>query len=231
VNRRPTLELTGIAKLYGNTVALRALDLRLEPRQTLALLGPNGSGKTTLLRIIAGATAPTLGHGTVLGSDLLAERHLLRARVGFLASDSYLYDDLTVAENLRFIATMAGRRVAATDVAETLQRVGLTAATRQRVRSLSSGMQRRLALGRLVLLRPQLLLLDEPYNSLDASAAELVDEIVREAADRGGSVVLATHDAERALALADLTAVLERGAVTFLGPSTGYHLRHVQHVG
>src|SRR5437660_12020903 len=84
----PILDLHGIAKLYGRTAAVRALDLRLDRAEALALLGPNGSGKTTLLKILAGATTPTLGQGTILGRDLRSERSLLRRRVGLLAAES-----------------------------------------------------------------------------------------------------------------------------------------------
>src|SRR5205085_1409547 len=102
----PALELEGVARLYGRTAALRATSLTVASGQCLAVLGPNGSGKTTLLKVVAGAIAPTLGGGRIFGIDL-RDRFALRPLVGLLAPDTYLYDDLTAAENLRFILTMA----------------------------------------------------------------------------------------------------------------------------
>src|SRR5436305_9761199 len=99
----PAVELHRVAKLYGRTAALRAVSLSVEPGETLALLGPNGSGKTTLLKIIAGVLHPTLGTGTVLGCELRTGRAESRGKIGLLAAQTYLYDDLTAEENLRFI--------------------------------------------------------------------------------------------------------------------------------
>ena len=225
------LELQGIAKLYGRTAALKSTSLRLEPAEALARLGPNGAGKTTLLKIVAGAIPPTLGSGAVFGRDLLRDRPALRSEVGLLATETYLYDDLSASENLRFIVTMAGRRVTREDVLRVLTEVDLADHAGERARSFSSGMKRRLSLARLLLLQPRLLLLDEPYNNLDAAGAELVDTLVKRTAQRGGAAVLATHDAERALALADVVAVLEQGRLSYLGPVPGYRMRRAHQVG
>jgi heme exporter protein A len=223
----PALDLRGIAKLYGSSVALRALSLQLPAGEVLALLGPNGSGKTTLLKIVAGALTPTLGEGRVYGHHLVRDRAALRKLTGILAAETYLYDDLTARENLRFILTMRGHRPAAAHLAGALDDVGLGRHMDERVRTFSSGMRRRLALARLTLLAPKLMLLDEPYNSLDTDAADLVDAVVRRAAENGGAVVLATHDAARGLRVAQRVAVLDRGTLRHVGPVHSY----AQHVG
>jgi heme exporter protein A len=225
------LDLRGVAKLYGRTAALRTVTLRLAAGQALVLLGPNGSGKTTLLKIIAGAISPTLGSGTVLGHDLRSGRFALRSEIGLLASESYLYDDLTAAENLRFILTMAGYKPEQAEIAAVLADVGLSGHAQDRVRSFSSGMRRRLSLARLLVLHPRLVLLDEPYNSLDTRAAQMIDDLVRRSIGAGKTIVLSTHDAERGLALADQVAVLDDGRMVYFGSVTGYRVRHVQHVG
>jgi heme exporter protein A len=227
----PALQLNGVAKIYGRTAALKAISLQVDQGETLALLGPNGSGKTTLLKIVAGAIAPSLGRGFIFGADMTADRPRLRSEVGLLASETYLYDDLTALENLRFIVTMAGRRVNEEDLRHTLARVDLQDHASERVRGYSSGMKRRLALARLLLLRPRLLLLDEPYNSLDAEGAALVDDLVRNAACDGRSAILSTHDRERGLALADRVALLERGRLVYCGPVQSFRLQHAHHVG
>ncbi|MGI8969031.1 MAG: heme ABC exporter ATP-binding protein CcmA [Chloroflexota bacterium] len=222
------LDLRGVAKLYGRTAALKATTLQLPVGETLALLGPNGSGKTTLLKILAGAITPTLGDGTIFGCNLVRERVQLRALVGLLAAETYLYDDLSAEENLRFIVTMAGMRPNDDAITSVLTEVNLHRHAKERVRGFSSGMKRRLALGRLLLLRPRLLLLDEPYNSLDAAAADLVDSIIVQHSAEGGAVVLATHDADRALGLADLVVALEQGAVRYRGPAADFRRDYVQ---
>jgi ABC-type multidrug transport system ATPase subunit len=224
------IELRGVAKLYGRSAALRSLTLHLDWGETLALLGPNGSGKTTLLRILAGAVAPTLGNGTIFGYDLRSERAPLRPQVGYLASESYHYDDLSARENLHFTLTMAGHKPGS-EIDRVLAEVGLLASADDRVRTFSSGMRRRLSLARVLLLRPRLLLLDEPYNSLDSDAAALVDEVVRQATAEECVTVVASHDAERVLALAGRVAVLDRGKLVHLGSAASYRGSHVQHVG
>ncbi len=220
-----------MAKLYGRTAALRAVTLQLDAGQTLVLLGPNGSGKTTLLKIVAGAISPTLGHGHIFGHDMQRERVSLRSEVGLMAGETYLYDDLTALENLRFTTVMAGHHLPAVSLLSMLSAVDLEAHAQERVRSFSSGMKRRLSLARLLLQKPRLMLLDEPYNSLDAVGADLVDSVVRSAAAEGRTVILATHDAERGLALADVVAVLERGRLVSVGPPAAYRARHAQYVG
>jgi len=220
--------LHGIAKLYGRTAALKAVSLHLDAGQILLLLGPNGSGKTTLLKIVAGAIAPTIGTGSVFGLDIIAQRRELRSHIGLLAGESYLYEDLTALENLRFMTTMAGLRPDQGEILRALDRVALLPHADHRVRDFSSGMKCRLAVARLLLLHPQLLLLDEPYNSLDAAGADLVDAVIREAVREGRTVALATHDAERGLALADSVACLDRGVLTYFESVHTYRMENAR---
>lgn len=227
----PALELHGIAKLYGRTAALKATSICLNLGETLLLLGPNGAGKTTLLKILAGAITPTLGSGSIFGRDLVRDRPALRSQVGLLATETYLYEDLSALENLRFILTMAGKKPRHDELMQSLQEVDLDRQAEERVRSFSSGMKQRLALARLLLLRPNLLLLDEPYTALDAAGADLIDALVRNAAREGKTTVMATHDAERGLALATVVAQLDRGALSYFGSVTRYRMRHAHHVG
>jgi heme ABC exporter ATP-binding subunit CcmA len=225
------VELRAVSKLYGRTAALKSVTLRLAAGETLALLGPNGSGKTTLLKIVAGALAPSRGSGSIFGLDLVTDRRELRSLVGLLATESCLYDDLSARENLGFTLTMAGQRVDHRELDRVLAEVGLAAHGDERVRSFSNGMKRRAALARLLLLRPRLLLLDEPFNSLDTGGAELVEALIRATAAADGAAILATHDAERALSVAGRVAVLDRGTATYVGPVHAYRARHAQHVG
>ncbi len=225
------LEIGGLSKLFGRTIALRAVTLQLDHGQSLALLGANGSGKTTLLKIVAGAIAPTAGTVEVFGHDGWDGARRAGVQIGLLAGETYLYDDLTAAENLHFTLTMAGRKATKSQVSDALEAVRLASHADDRVRSFSSGMKRRLAVARVQVLEPRLLLLDEPYNSLDADGADMIDDWIRGVTRSGGAVVVATHDAKRITALADLVAYLDRGVVQYAGPVHGYKGAHALHVG
>ncbi|HZS93530.1 MAG TPA: ABC transporter ATP-binding protein [Chloroflexota bacterium] len=210
----PIAELQGVSRLYGSVLALHAVSLQVHAGETVVLLGPNGSGKTTLLKVLAGVVAPTAGTGHVLGRDLREPRNGGPGGLGLLAAESYLYDDLTARENLAFALTIAGRKPLPATLGSLLESVGLAAHGNERVRRFSSGMRRRLALARVLSLDPRLLLLDEPYNSLDVEAADLVDNAVRRVTASGGASVLATHDAARAIPLADRIARMDAGRLT-----------------
>ena len=202
----------GIAKRYGRKWALRGASFTAEPGSVLALMGHNGSGKTTLLRIMSTSLRPTRGGGSVFGLDLVREADRIREHVGVLYHAAGVYGDLTARENLEFSRRMWGGETAAS-IDEALERVGLTPARNERAAGFSSGMTRRLALARLVMRPPRLLMLDEPYASFDAAGIELVHEIVRETASRGGIVLIATHDPERSAAVVDGVLRIREGRV------------------
>ncbi len=145
------------------------------------------------------------------GHDLVDGAEGARARVGLLAHSTGLYEDLSAYQNLAFAARMLG--VPRARVESVLDRVALGAAAQRRVRGLSSGMRRRLALARLLLAPPSLLLLDEPFASFDAAGLSLLESVARDARDAGGAVVVATHDLERAERIVDRTVWLKAGRV------------------
>jgi heme exporter protein A len=206
------LFLEGIAKRFGRKWALRGLSMQVEAGTAMALMGHNGSGKTTLLRVLATTLRPTRGAGRIFGHDLLRHGHAIREHVGALYHQPGVYGDLTARENLEFARKMFGGR-AVVGVDEALDRVGLTYARNERAAGFSSGMTRRLALARLVMRPAKLLLLDEPYASFDADGIELVNELVREAADRGGMAFIATHDPARSEGVVDGVVTLQEGRV------------------
>jgi heme exporter protein A len=193
------VELTGIAHRFGPRWVLRGCSLEVPVGSAVALLGSNGAGKTTLLKIIATLLRPKRGGGAVLGADLLTEPDAVRQRVGVLGHSPALYDDLTAAENLAFASRMRGLRAEPETITRVLRDVGLGAHAEARVRGFSSGMRRRVALGRILLHRPQLLLMDEPYASFDEEGIQLTHDLVRRVVGSGGAVVAATHDLPRSL--------------------------------
>jgi heme ABC exporter ATP-binding subunit CcmA len=198
---------------------LRGVDLRLERSEVVALLGRNGSGKTTLLRIVATLLRPTRGGGTVLGHDLLRDTDAVRGQIGFLGHTNGVYPDLTAAENLEFTLRMIGEPVDARMIGSALEVVGLSSERDTRTREFSAGMQRRLALARFRLLSPALLLLDEPYSSLDPGGAAMLTALIDDTRRRGGAAILVTHDITRARAVADTLVALEDGRLVALGPN------------
>lgn len=205
------LELDGIVRRFGTRWVLRGISLRLEPGVVLALTGRNGSGKTTLLRLVTTAIRPTRGTGRVFGQDLVRDAAGVRDAVGILAHHAGLYEDLTASENLSFALRMYGLRADAHVILDALEEVGLGGEHDERVRGFSAGMRRRLALARLLLRPPRLLLLDEPYASFDVDGIQLVNRFAARIASAGGAVVIATHELTRGRGLIDRVVRIEDG--------------------
>lgn len=198
-------------KLYGSVPALIEVDLDVEPGAVCAIVGPNGAGKTTLLRILATATRPTSGTARVFGADVVADADYVRALLDLLPAAGGVYAELTARENLRFACRMRGLDADDVTLEGALEWAGLQEAGDTLARTFSTGMLRRLGLARLRLSRPALLLLDEPYGAIDEEGRALVDELLLEARREERAAVLATHDRERALAVADRLLELRRG--------------------
>jgi len=210
------IRLRGAVCLLARFPALAGVDLDVERGEIVHLWGPNGAGKTTLLRACAGLVPFTAGEATVLGHDVRRDRRAVRRQIGMLGHATALYDDLTVVENASFAARASG--VAADRVGPALGRFGLDGRLRSvAVGRLSAGQRRRVALAILVARSPELWLLDEPHAGLDAETRLVVDEAVAEAAAGGTTVVFASHEHERAGALAGREVHLAGGAVRRTG--------------
>jgi len=207
------VELRAVARKFAHRWVLRGIDLRVHPGEIVALTGRNGSGKTTLLRICATSLRPTRGSGSIFGLDLVEEGDAVREQVGLLGHTAGLYDDLTAAENLTFSLRMAGRRTDRSAIHNGLEQVGLAAEAGERVRGFSAGMRRRLALARLLLRPPRLLLLDEPFASFDADGVQCVNAFAIEVARAGGAVLVATHDVARGRGVFDRRVHITEGRV------------------
>ena len=205
--------------LLGRFPALAGVDLDVAFGEIVLLQGPNGAGKTTLLRACAGLVPISAGEAEVLGCDLRNDRRAVRRRIGMLGHATFLYDDLTVADNLRFAARAAGLRdpnaadgAKPHDAQTAMERLGLDGRLRNLpVSKLSAGQRRRVALAAVLARRPELWLLDEPHAGLDAAGRELLDGLVREAAHDGATVLLASHELDRASALAHRRVTIAGG--------------------
>ena len=208
----PVVRFRSVVALLGGFPALAGLDLTVDAGETVLLRGPNGAGKSTVLRVCAGLVPVHRGEASVLGVDLTVDRRSARRRIALLGHAGFMYDDLTVRENVTFAVTAAGADKAA--VGDALTRLGLDgrlAATR--VGSLSAGQRRRTALATLVARQAELWLLDEPHAALDDDGRDLVDAVIGEAVARGATVVMASHDTERATALANRVLTVAGGTI------------------
>ena len=198
----PAVELDGAVAVLGGFPVLAGASLTVRRGEVVLLRGPNGAGKTSVLRLCAGLLPITRGTGRVLGLDLDHDRDAVRARVGLLGHRNGLYADLTVAENVTFWGATVG---ATTDeVAAAMARLGVDGRLRDvGVRRLSAGQKRRTALACLVARRAELWLLDEPHAGLDAAGRDELDAVLRQAVGAGATVLVASHELERAGSLAD----------------------------
>ena len=194
----------------------------------MALLGANGSGKTTLLRILAALIKPDAGTVCIGGWDIEWDAQQVRCLAGFVTHQPYLYDELTALENLLFFGRMYAVKRPRERAAELLERVGLAKRAGERAGALSRGQAQRLALARALLHSPQLLLLDEPDTGLDEEGNELLETLLQEHIERGGTTLFTTHNLERALKLSDRIGMLGSGRMVYQQETGGLELGGVR---
>jgi heme ABC exporter ATP-binding subunit CcmA len=218
---QPYLEIIKLKKSYGLKPVLRGVDLAVEQGQRVALLGANGAGKTTMLRILAGLAEPDAGQVRIAGQDMLHAAPAARRAVGFVTHQPYLYDDLTVMENLLFFARMYGVKQRHERARALLERMGLLKRASERAGALSRGQSQRLALARALLHSPRLLLLDEPDTGLDEEGTALLEVILHEQTHNGGAVLFTTHQLERAIQWSDYIGLLRGGRLAWFRETRG----------
>jgi ABC-2 type transport system ATP-binding protein len=199
------VDVVGLTKMFGALKAVDDLTFSVRPGVVTGFLGPNGSGKTTTLRMMCGLLTPDGGRGTTLGYDILTERDEIKRHVGYMTQRFSLYADLSIQENLEFVARVYGMAAPTREARGAIERLGLEGRERQLAGTLSGGWKQRLALGACILPEPRLLLLDEPTAGVDPKARrEFWDEIHGLAAE-GVTVLVSTHymdEAERCHELA-----------------------------
>jgi heme exporter protein A len=222
------VEVQGLKKSYGLKPILRGIDFALQQGQRMVLLGANGAGKTTILRILAGLSRPSAGTIHVTGIDLLRNAQRVRQHVGLVAHQPYLYEELTVIENLLFFARLYAVERAHERVRELVERLGLEKRGRERAGSLSRGQVQRLAWARALVHDPHLLLLDEPDTGLDQEGQRLINDLLAEHRTRGGSVIFTTHQLEQALTLSDSIVMLRHGRIAYRQDSAALTLQELQ---
>jgi heme ABC exporter ATP-binding subunit CcmA len=206
------VELAGVSRLYGSFAALRKIDLALEQGRCYVLLGENGAGKSTLLRTIAGLLRPTFGAVTVFGERPPNSPQEQRDRIGYMSHAPMLYDELTGIENLRYFGSLYRARPCLAPEAA-MRAVGLDPALPRPVGQYSQGMRQRASLARVLLPRPELLLLDEPFSNLDAASARQMLALLEGLRAEGRTILLTTHQRDLAAPLADAFVTMQAGSI------------------
>ncbi len=209
----PVVRIIGVRKVFGLVAVLDSVSLDIRAGEAVALLGANGAGKTTLLKILATLLRPTRGAATIAGHDVACAPEAVRPLLGVVAHGAWVYDDLTARENLRFWATVGGLDAYADELTVALAGVGLERVADARVRTFSAGMKRRLSLARVMLARPRVLLLDEPFAGLDQRARKWLEGRLEAMKAAGAALLMVTHSFGRELGIADRLAVLAGGRI------------------
>jgi heme exporter protein A len=207
------ITVINLVKRFGPKTILRGLNFHAEEGEFVALLGPNGAGKTTFLRILATLSRPLMGKVSIGGFQLPGQASAVRRRLGVVSHLPLLYGDLTADENLQFYGRMYAVDNLKVRVQQVLEMVGLELRKRDLVRTYSRGMQQRLAIGRAILHDPDVVLFDEPHTGLDQDACEMLDQVLKEVAARGRTVVMTSHDLARVSELASRFDVLTKGKI------------------
>ena len=206
------IDLQGVVALYGSHPALAGATLHVERGEIVVVRGPNGAGKSSLLRLCAGLVAPSRGSAHVLGHDLAIDRERVGKRVGLLGQRNGLFLDLSAAENVRFWGQLSGADDS--EMEEAMRRMGIAEGLAgRRVGAMSTGQRKRVALACLVARRAELWLLDEPHSGLDAAGRDELDDVLRAAASSGATIVLASHESERAERLRARVVTMSGGQV------------------
>ncbi len=196
----PAIDVTGITKRFGDNTAVDGIALRVDAGEVFGFVGPNGSGKTTFLRMLCGLLRPDAGSGRCLGFDVLSESDRIKREVGYMTQRFSYYEDLSLEENLDFVARIYAVKERGKAVRETLEKLGLWTRRRQLAGELSGGWKQRLALAASLLHKPRLLLLDEPTAGVDPKARRDFWEEIHQLADTGITILVTTHymdEAER----------------------------------
>jgi ABC-2 type transport system ATP-binding protein len=213
------IRLQGLTKRYGKFVAVNAIDLHVPRGQLFGFLGPNGAGKTTTLRMIAGILRPTEGRVALGGDDVTTKPMAAKARLGYIPDRPFVYEKLTGAEFLRFVAGLYNQdgTVIEKRIDELLDLFELSVWKHELVESYSHGMRQKLIISSALIHRPECIVVDEPLVGLDPKGARLLKDIFREFVERGGTVFMSTHTLEVAQAVCDRIAIIQEGNIVAQG--------------
>jgi ABC-2 type transport system ATP-binding protein len=213
------IELTALTKRYGRFTAVDGISLTIPAGELFGFLGPNGAGKTTTFRMIAGILQPTSGSIRIAGISLDRNPIEAKSRLGFIPDRPFVYDKLTGAEFLRFVAALYGQGGAAVErrIDELLELFELTPWKNELTEAYSHGMRQKLIISSALVHHPQVIVVDEPMVGLDPKSARLLKDLLREFVNRGGTVLMSTHTLEIAEAMCDRIAIIQGGRIVAAG--------------
>ena len=213
------IELTALTKLYGTFKAVDAIDLHVPQGQLFGFLGPNGAGKTTTLRMIAGILRPTSGTVKIAGIDISTDPIGAKSKLGFIPDRPFIYEKLTGAEFLRFVAGLYGQDGATVEhrARELMALFDLEEWGDELVESYSHGMRQKLIISSAFVHRPDVIVVDEPMVGLDPKAAKILKDLFREYTHRGHTIMMSTHTLEVAETLCDRIAIIQAGKIRASG--------------
>ena len=219
LNTAPLIEAIGLQKSFGDTVAVKGIDLQVRPGEIFGFLGPNGAGKTTTIKMLIGLLRPSAGVARIGGHDIQREPIAAKSLIGYVPDQPYLPEKLTAREFLEFIAGLyqLDRAAARRRGDELLRLFGLADRSDDLVGGYSHGMRQKTALAGALLHNPQAFFLDEPTVGLDPRSARLIKDILREVAGRGTAVFLTTHILEIAERMCDRVAIISGGRLIATG--------------
>ena len=209
------IEVRGLAKSFGEHHALRGIDLRVSRGEHLVIFGPNGAGKTTLVKILSTLVKPSAGSVRLDGIDIRDKPAQVRHRISLVSHQTFLYDDLTVYENLKFYGKMYDVPNLETRIREVVSWVQLDYRRHDRAGTLSHGLRQRVSIARAVLHNPSILFLDEPEVGLDPHASTMIRDILGSINSGSRTVVMTTHNLEQGLELGDSVVILDRGKIVY----------------
>ena len=220
------IRLTNLTKRYGSFTAVDGIDLEVPSGELFGFLGPNGAGKTTTLRMIAGILKPTSGMVEIGGDDLERKPRKAKTRMGFIPDRPYVYDKLTGAEFLRFVAALYGQEGPAIErrMDELLKLFDLAPWKDELTESYSHGMRQKLIISSALIHQPEVIVVDEPMVGLDPKSARLLKDLFGEFTSRGGTILMSTHTLEVAEDMCDRIGIIQAGKIVACGTMT--ELRH-----
>ena len=213
------IRLTNLTKRYGSFTAVDSINLHVHPGELFGFLGPNGAGKTTTLRMIAGILKPTSGTVEIGGTDIEADPITAKAKLGFIPDRPFIYEKLTGAEFLRFVAGLYGQEGPEVEhrARELLALFDLEQWRDELVESYSHGMRQKLIVSSAFVHRPQVIVVDEPHVGLDPKSIKILRDLFREYARRGHTIMMSTHTLETAESLCDRIAIIVAGKIAAFG--------------
>ncbi len=209
-----------ITKNFGSMTVLDNVNFSVESGEFLTIVGPNGAGKTTLIKIMATLVNATGGTVEIGGFNVKKSPEKVRGIIGVISHNTYLYNELTAGENLKFFGKMYAIPENDRRVDEVLEETGLSKRKHDRVGTFSRGMKQRLSIARAILHNPLVLLLDEPYTGLDQQASASLEGVLNSLTGSGITTIMISHDLKRGLALADQVMIMASGTVTYHAPAS-----------